>query len=97
MKIESKNLCPIDKFSPCRQLDCAWFIQLRGQNPNTGEEVDEWGCAIAWQPILAIENSQQQRQTGAAVESLRNEIVKAKQPSPRIAQGHVVKEIENEG
>lgn len=77
MKIESKNLCPLNEFNECRQLDCAWFIQLRGSNPNTGEDVDEWGCAIAWQPILAIENSQMQRQTGAAVESLRNEIVGA--------------------
>lgn len=48
-----------------------------GTNPNTGKEVDEWGCAIAWMPILMIENSQQQRQTGAAVESFRNEMVKA--------------------
>lgn len=77
MKIESKDLCPLNAFSKCRQLDCAWFIQLRGTNPNTGEDVDEWGCAMAWQPILAIENSQQQRQTGAAVEGLRNEIASA--------------------
>ena len=74
MKIESKDLCPLSGFEKCRQLDCAWFIQLRGTNPNTGEDVDEWGCAMAWQPILAIENSQMQRQTGAAVESLRNQI-----------------------
>jgi len=28
-------------------------------------------------PVLMIENSQQQRQTGAAVESFRNEMVKS--------------------
>ena len=50
---------------------------VRGANPNTGEEVDNWGCAVAWMPVLTIENSQQQRQTGAAVESFRNEMVKA--------------------
>jgi hypothetical protein len=75
MKIESKANCPLDSFNPCRQTDCAWFTQLRGNNPNTGEPVDEWGCAIAWIPVLLIENSQQQRQTGAAVESFRNEMV----------------------
>jgi hypothetical protein len=32
---------------------------------------------MAWLPMLLIENSQQQRQTGAAVESFRNEMVKA--------------------
>jgi hypothetical protein len=58
-------------------LDCAWFIQVRGINPNTGKEVDEWACSMAWLPILLIENSQQQRQTGAAVESFRNEMVRS--------------------
>ena len=79
MKIEAKQNCPLNNFEPCKQLDCAWFIQLRGTNPNTGKDVDEWGCAIAWQPILAIEGAQQMRQAGAAVESLRNESVKANQ------------------
>ena len=53
------------------------MIQVRGTNPNTGQEVDEWDCSIKWLPMLLIENSQQQRQTGAAVESFRNEMVKA--------------------
>lgn len=84
MKIEPKNQCPLDNFNPCRQTDCAWFMQVRGTNPNTGAEVDEWGCAVAWMPILLIENSQQQRQTGAAVESFRNEMVKTNEASQQI-------------
>ena len=52
-------------------------MKVVGKNPNTGQEVDEWGCAMSWLPILMIENSQQQRSTGAAVESFRNEMVKA--------------------
>lgn len=51
------------------------MTQIRGSNPNTGAEIDEYGCAIAWLPMLLIEGSQQQRQTGAAVESFRNEMV----------------------
>lgn len=77
MKIESKANCPLDGFKPCRQLECAWFMKVRGTNPNTGAEIDEWGCSIAWLPILLIDNSQQQRQTGAAVESFRNEVVRS--------------------
>ena len=76
MQIKSKTNCPLANFAPCKELDCAWFIQLRGSNPNTGKEIDEWGCSIAWMPILMVENSQQQRQTGAAVESFRNEMVR---------------------
>jgi len=55
---------------------CPWYVMIRGKNPQSEEEIDEWRCAIAWMPMLTIENSQQQRQTGAAVESFRNETVK---------------------
>lgn len=84
MEIKAKSNCPLNKFEPCKQLDCAWFIQVRGINPNTGKEVDEWGCTMAWMPVLMIENSQQQRQTGAAVESFRNEMVKANDITSRM-------------
>ena len=79
VQIKSKNTCPLNNFEPCKELDCGWFTQLRGVNPNTGKEVDDWGCAITWLPMLLIENSQQSRQTGAAVESFRNEFVKEQQ------------------
>lgn len=84
MKIEPKNNCPLDSFNPCRQLNCAWFMKIRGNNPNTGEEIDDYGCSMAWLPILMIENSQQQRQTGAAVESFRNEMVRANEAGQKV-------------
>ena len=84
MKIEPKNQCPLNNFEPCKQLDCAWFLKLRGTNPNTGEDVDDWGCSLAWLPILLIENAQMNRQTGSAVESFRNEMVKANESSQQI-------------
>lgn len=84
MKLEVKANCPLDGFKPCRQLECAWFMKIRGNNPNTGEEVDEYGCSITWLPMLMIENSQQQRSTGAAVESFRNEMVKANETSQHV-------------
>lgn len=77
MKIEVKDNCPLNGFEPCKKLDCAWFMQIRGTDPNTGEELDDWGCSMAWMPKLLIENAMQSRQTGAAVESFRNEMVKA--------------------
>ncbi len=84
MKLEPKANCPLDGFKPCRQLECAWFMKVRGNNPNTGEEIDDYGCSMAWLPVLMIENSQQQRQTGAAVESFRNEMVKANDISQQV-------------
>ena len=89
MKLEAKDNCPLDGFKPCRQLECAWFMKVRGNNPNTGEEIDDYGCAIAWMPVLMIENSQQQRQTGAAVESFRNEMVKANDVSQQVLRATI--------
>jgi hypothetical protein len=83
MQLEQGKYCPLVK-KDCIGLQCAWFTQVRGHNPNTGKEVDEWACAIAWMPVLMIENSQQQRQTGAAVESFRNEMVKANEVGQQV-------------
>ena len=68
------NYCPLIK-KDCIENKCAWYQQIRGINPNTGEPVDEWQCAINLLPLLLIENSKQQRSTAAAVESFRNESV----------------------
>jgi hypothetical protein len=78
MEIKPGKFCPLIK-KDCIELKCSWFTQVRGKNPNTGKDVDEWGCAIAWMPVLTIETAQQSRQAGAAVESFRNEMVKANQ------------------
>ena len=83
MQLEQGKYCPLVK-KDCIGLQCAWFTQVRVHNPNTGKEVDEWACAIAWMPVLMIENSQQQRQTGAAVESFRNEMVKANEVGQQV-------------
>ena len=72
MKLEQGKFCPLIG-KDCIKLECSWFTQIRGSDPQTGEEIDEWGCAVNWIPTLLIENSQMQRQTGAAVESFRNE------------------------
>lgn len=99
MKIEPKNNCPLDGFKPCRMMECAWFMKINGSNPNTGEIIDDWGCSVAWLPVLMIENSQQQRQTGAAVESFRNEMVKTNVDTAnifmRLAQGKQALQIHN--
>jgi hypothetical protein len=81
--LPDKNIkCPATGFSKtCREIvadcECPKFVQLRGTDPNSGEPVDKFGCVDSFIPMLLIENSQQQRQTGAAVESFRNEMVKA--------------------
>ena len=81
MELKVKDNCPLNGFEPCKQLECAWFVQMRGTDPNSGKEVDEYSCGIAWLPMLLVENAMQSRQSGAAIESFRNEMVKANQSS----------------
>lgn len=76
MTKSSGKWCPLIK-KDCVEHKCAWYMHIAGLNPNTGDQVDHWGCSVSWMPMLMIENSQQQRSTGAAVESFRNEMVKA--------------------
>lgn len=84
MKIEPKNNCPLNNFKPCKQLDCAWFIEIHGTHPNTGEPVKDWGCAMAMMPMMLIENARQQHSTASAVESFRNEMVKANEVGQQV-------------
>jgi hypothetical protein len=69
--------CPLwrkDRSKVCHR--CEWYIKVVGKDPQSMSFHDSWGCAIAWMPTLTIENSQRQAQTGAAVESFRNVMVK---------------------
>jgi hypothetical protein len=73
MRKSDGTYCPFIK-KDCIEFKCKFFQKIQGNDPQTGNSVDEYDCAILWNNILLIENSQQQRQTGAAVESFRNEM-----------------------
>ena len=83
MQLKPGTFCPLLK-KECAQMKCAWFIMVRGTDSNTGKEVDEWGCSVAWLPHLLIENANQTRQAGAATESFRNEFVKSTEDTVRV-------------
>ncbi len=84
MEIKPKNTCPLNNFEPCKELECGWFMKVVGKDPQSNKDIEEWGCAVTWMPILTIENSQQQRHTSAAVESFRNEMVKSNETSQQV-------------
>lgn len=69
------NHCPLLN-KKCIEHKCAWYAHVLGKNPQTGADVTEYSCVVGLIPMLLIENSAQQRSTGAAVESFRNETVK---------------------
>lgn len=80
LNIEVVHTCPLG--SVCEEIRdnklhrCIWWKRLAGLHPQTGEEIDEWDCAIAWLPILNVEMSRTNRGQTQAIESFRNETVK---------------------
>lgn len=73
MQPPSDKVCPFHKKWMSKVcLSCPLWVNLKGRNPQSGEIVDKWGCSFSFMPLLMVENSQQSRQTAAAVESFRN-------------------------
>lgn len=55
---------------------CAWYMNIIGANPQTGESMNRFDCAIVLMPVLMIESTQAMRGNQAAIESFRNEMSK---------------------
>lgn len=73
-------ICPlhrVDVSEVCHT--CPWWTQVRGKHPQSESEIDQWACAISFLPMLLVENAQRTRETGAAVESFRNEVARTQQ------------------
>jgi hypothetical protein len=84
MAKDAKVICPMMGGEECVEdgairngelVKCRFWVHVQGKNPQTGETVSNGDCAMAWMPVLLIENSKVNRETGAAVESMRNESV----------------------
>lgn len=74
-KSSNAKTCPLLK-KPCIGSDCMWATRLTGTNPQDGQHIDDEACAVSWLPMLLIENVKSSNETGAAIESLRNETLK---------------------
>jgi hypothetical protein len=83
-------MCPYTGFAKsCREgvteHNCPKWIHIKGLDPQTGAELDKFGCADTMMHVIMLENTLMQRQTGAAVESLRNVILqRTASPAPPI-------------
>jgi hypothetical protein len=69
-------VCPLhrkDMSEVCHK--CPWWTRIVGKHPQSEEMLDNWQCAVGLLPMLLIEGTQMQRQTGAALETFRNGMV----------------------
>ena len=77
--MEIKEICPLG--AECEEAKdnkiyrCAWYTCLKGKDPQSEKEIDEWGCSLKWLPVLLVENAQTNRGQTTALESFRNEMV----------------------
>lgn len=93
MAKDAKIICPLMGGEECVEdgairngelVKCRFWINVIGKDPQTGQEINNGDCAMAWTPVLLIENSKVNRETGAAVESFRNEMVKANETNTQV-------------
>jgi hypothetical protein len=86
---DSDLLCPQFQ-KPLRKVchRCAWYMQLRGEHPQTGQEVDGWDCAMVWQPILLVNAAREVHFTTATVDKLREENMQIFQANAHQRQTH---------
>jgi hypothetical protein len=78
---DKKTMCPYTGFAKScfegvTEHACPKWTHILGMHPQTGETLDKFGCSDSFLPLLLIENSRKQSETGAAVESFRNEMVR---------------------
>lgn len=71
--------CPLG--SVCEEIKdnklhrCRWYVCLAGKDPQSEKEIDEWGCAMEWMPLMMVEVAQTNRGQTQALCSMRDETV----------------------
>jgi hypothetical protein len=58
----------------CIEDKCMFWTKLIGEDPQTRQPYDQWSCAIAWLPVMLVENSQMTRQGTSTVQEFRSEV-----------------------
>jgi hypothetical protein len=92
MALDKKLICPLlhkECIEDGTMVDgeivaCKFWVEVEGKHPQTGVDIKQGDCCLNWMPIILIENSKTNRETGAAIESFRNEMVKSNQVTQQI-------------
>lgn len=82
----AKVICPLLK-KECMEHACAWYCHTLGEHPQTKKDIDQWGCAIVFTPLLLVENSNMTRKVQASIDHFRNEMVRSNAETLRLLRG----------
>jgi len=78
--VKTVSTCPFG--SDCEKVvgdhieRCALYLELEGQDPQSGVPVRESRCSFTWAPLLQIQGNGIALGGNASIQSLRNETVK---------------------
>ncbi len=65
---------------------CNWLVHIAGKDPQSHKQMDESRCAMAWVPILLVENARTNRGQTQAIEMLRNIVSEGNQAAQLASQ-----------
>jgi len=68
-----KGVMPEDAATGERTV-CAFFTNLMGKDPQSGETINDPGCAIAFMPIITLEGNQMTRSVAASTDKVATEV-----------------------
>jgi hypothetical protein len=58
----------------CIESKCKFWVHLYGKDPQKDALIDKFDCAVAFLPILLVENSQMIRQAAASTDKVANQV-----------------------
>lgn len=69
----SKKHCPLLN-KKCIEHKCAWYTNISGTNPQTGQDFDTWECSMTFIPLLQLEQNRATRATQSATVDAGNSV-----------------------
>jgi len=88
----TEKLCPLVK-EKCIEHRCVFFNHVIGKHPQTGAQVDEWDCAIAWSTFFMIEQAKAIREVAGEAQAMRNDMQETGKKALLAAATYRLKEL----
>lgn len=67
-------ICPLHRQKMSKVCHtCPMWMCVKGKNPQTGEDVDDWNCALVWGPLLAVQQAKEAYAVSRELNQMRNE------------------------
>lgn len=85
IRADPGKICPLHRRDVSKVCHtCAWFVELVGANPQTGEPVTRGQCAITAQVVATLEAARGGHNAASATQELRNDLDRNQKQATRI-------------